>query len=172
MLVASPRCCLLTHYCVSAGPSHPHKQLSCSLSILLRIETVLLKSIELRVSIVSFASLNMSGTSDYTPLMADTDHMHCHDEIDGQRLKALPSNAYFKFTLKAFTIIISLLSLVNFCLLMATHAWISVGPFNYTSNTQEAIRDLVICVSHFFIYSILSDKPFYSVGLLILTMIL
>ena len=114
----------------------------------------------------------MLGTSDYTPLMADTDYMHSHDEIDCQRLKALPANSYFKFTLKAFTIIISLLSLVIFGLLMATHAWISVGPFDYTGRTQDAIRDLVICVSHFFIYSVLSDKPFYSIGLLILIMLL
>ncbi|KIM95662.1 hypothetical protein OIDMADRAFT_148742 [Oidiodendron maius Zn] len=88
----------------------------------------------------------MSGTSDDTPLMADTDHMHSHDEINGQRLKALPANAYFKFTLKAFTIIISLLSLVIFSLLMVTHAWISVGPFDSTQSTQDAIVDLVICI--------------------------
>ena len=101
--------------------------------------------------------------------MADNYHVDSHDEIENHPLKTSPVNAHFKHPIKILATIISFLSLSIFGLLIATHVLMTIGPFQSTGNSEEAVRVLAICVSHFLLYMSSLRSSFNYIKVLMLT---
>jgi len=89
----------------------------------------------------------MARRSEETPFLAGTDPGDNYDDEDSSFTKCTQANSHFRRPIKIFTSVISLLSLAICVLLIASYVLITVGPFQYKWGTQEASRDLAICVS-------------------------
>jgi len=88
----------------------------------------------------------MAGPSDSTPLLADSDHIDSHDEVESHPFEPSPAEAHLNRPIKILTIIIWFLSLSIFGLLIATDVLINKGPFQYTWTAKELVRHLAVCL--------------------------
>lgn len=96
----------------------------------------------------------MADFSESTPFLADNDHSDNYDETEHHIAITAPARSHFKLPLKVLTILVSLLCISIFSLLIASYIFINGGPFERTERSQDAIRDLAICVCILLIVSI------------------
>ncbi|KAH8599471.1 hypothetical protein B0O99DRAFT_611109 [Bisporella sp. PMI_857] len=78
--------------------------------------------------------------SENTPFLADSEH----DGGESHPIKTRSANAHFKPALKLITILNSLFSILIFALLIVTYVMLRTGPFLYTYDSRDAVRDLAI----------------------------
>ncbi len=89
----------------------------------------------------------MADHSENTPFLADNDHGDSHDESGSHFIKVTPANSHFRRTIRILTSLTSFLSLSIFGLLIASYVVLNVAPLQFKWGSDEAIRDLAICVS-------------------------
>ena len=89
----------------------------------------------------------MAGPSENTPLLTSDDRLTSHDESQNRHLRTLPEKSPFKLAITILRVLTSFLSLSIFGILLATYVLITTGPFDFVSNSEQAVRILAIIVS-------------------------
>ena len=98
---------------------------------------------------VLFHSFRMGSNSESTPLLGHNDHIDTHTDIESHSSQTSLVDTRLNLAIKVLIVIVSLLSLADLGLLIASYILIETGPFYWIWGVEELLRHQGICVSRF-----------------------